>query len=274
MPEIAGKGQHGEVRQMAIGADMRDVSGVRTEIHSGGEGRPLLFLHGGHGLTGHEAFLAGLATSFRVMAPAHPGFGDTEWPTELRAIGDLAYFHLDLTEQFELEDAVLVGEGFGGWLAMEVLVRSTARFDRAVLVDALGVKFGDTLSRDITDLHGLGQAEVRSCLYHRAERGEIDAADMTDDALARIARAREAFAYFGWKPYMHNPSLLRWLHRIDVPTLVVWGASDGFVTPDYGRKLAEAIPGARFETIAEAGHYPSVEQPAALSELIRDFADA
>ncbi|MDP6707379.1 MAG: alpha/beta hydrolase, partial [Alphaproteobacteria bacterium] len=99
---------------MAIGADMQDVSGVRTEIHSGGEGRPLLFLHGGHGLTGHEAFLAGLATSFRVMAPAHPGFEATESPTEFRSIGDLAYFHLDLADQFELENAVLVGAGFGG----------------------------------------------------------------------------------------------------------------------------------------------------------------
>lgn len=58
---------------------------------------------------------------------------------------------------------------------------------------------------------------------------------------------------------------------IAVPTLVVVGDQDGSTPPDLVRGLAEAIPGARFEIIAGAGHIPCVEQPAALSALIADF---
>jgi pimeloyl-ACP methyl ester carboxylesterase len=66
--------------------------------------------------------------------------------------------------------------------------------------------------------------------------------------------------------------LRRWLRRIRVPTLVVWGAADGIVSPDYGRAFAAEIPDGRFELIEEAGHYPHVEQPGRFADLLRDFA--
>lgn len=248
------------------------VSGIETELRAGGEGQPLLFLHGGLGLERHEVFLDALAEDFRVLAPALPGFGKTAWPREVRTMGDLACFVLDLGETEACEDAILIGSGFGGWLALDLLVRGAARFSRAVLVDALGVKFGDRLTRDITDIHARDEAEMQRLLFHDPAALARDPSAMSDDELTAIVRAREAFAFFGWKPYMHDPSLRRWLHRVKLPTLVVWGASDGFVGPDYGRALASAIPGAGFEVIPEAGHYPPIEQPEALARLIRGFA--
>jgi len=71
---------------------------------------------------------------------------------------------------------------------------------------------------------------------------------------------------------MYNPRLKRWLGRITIPTLVLWGASDGVVKPSYGRAYASLIPGARFALIDEAGHHPEVEQPDALAKHILDFA--
>ncbi len=61
---------------------------------------------------------------------------------------------------------------------------------------------------------------------------------MSDDELVVRARNWEALCLYGWQPYMHNPQLKRWLRRIDVPTLVLWGASDGIVTPAYGGPTA------------------------------------
>ena len=77
-----------------------------------------------------------------------------------------------------------------------------------------------------------------------------------------MARARnwESLCLYGWHPYMHNPRLPRWLRHIACPTLVLWGASDGIVTPSYGEAYARLIPGARFELIPEAGHHPEIEQ--------------
>jgi pimeloyl-ACP methyl ester carboxylesterase len=70
---------------------------------------------------------------------------------------------------------------------------------------------------------------------------------------------------------MYNPQLPRWLSRIEVPTLVVWGDSDGIVSPDYGRAFARLIPGSRFETIAGCGHHPEIERPEELAALIGSF---
>src|SRR5258705_325668 len=63
----------------------------------------------------------------------------------------------------------------------------------------------------------------------------------------------------------------RRLARIDAPTLVLWGDSDRIVSPDYGRAYADAIPGARFQSIPAAGHYPYLEQPEAFVAAVSAF---
>jgi pimeloyl-ACP methyl ester carboxylesterase len=70
---------------------------------------------------------------------------------------------------------------------------------------------------------------------------------------------------------MYNPRLPRWLPRIATRTLVLWGASDGIVTPSYGRAYADLIPGARFQLIERAGHHPEIEQPDALVRALATF---
>ena len=88
-----------------------------------------------------------------------------------------------------------------------------------------------------------------------------------------IARNREATALYAWEPYFHDPKLRRRLHRITVPTLLLWGADDRFVAADYyGAAYRDAIPGAGLETIPGAGHFPHLEQPEALAERVRAFA--
>src|SRR5262245_42635319 len=69
------------------------------------------------------------------------------------------------------------------------------------------------------------------------------------------------WALLTWEPYMHNPKLKHRLHRVNVPTLFLRGASDGIVSAEYLERYAALIPQARTETIAEAGHLPHVEQP-------------
>ena len=72
---------------------------------------------------------------------------------------------------------------------------------------------------------------------------------------------------------MYNPALKHWLRRIAVPTLVVWGAHDGIVTPDYGRAYAGLIPGARFQAVAGAAHSPHLEQPDAFVGRVVEFLE-
>jgi pimeloyl-ACP methyl ester carboxylesterase len=70
---------------------------------------------------------------------------------------------------------------------------------------------------------------------------------------------------------MHNPKLKRRLHRIKVPTLLIWGENDGIVRPAYGKAYADLIPGATLKTISGAGHYPHLEQPQIFMKHVSDF---
>ncbi|MEZ5855858.1 MAG: alpha/beta fold hydrolase [Hyphomicrobiaceae bacterium] len=79
-------------------------------------------------------------------------------------------------------------------------------------------------------------------------------------------------AHYAWRPYLHNPGLKRWLHRVDIPALVVSGAKDTFASPDYGRRLAGLLAKADFKTIAGAGHYPHIERSEDLVAAITAFA--
>jgi pimeloyl-ACP methyl ester carboxylesterase len=248
-----------------------DIGEIALDVLIRGDGAPLLFLHGGDFFAQHGEFLDRLAQRFRVIAPRHPGFGNSPRPPWMRSIGDLAYVCLDLIDRLALDGVTLVGASFGGWLAMELAIRSTARLSRLVLIDSLGVKFGGRDEAEIADIHALPAAEV----VRRTFADPANAPDyqkMDDAGLEEVARDREATVLYGWRPYMHDPSLRHWLHRIRIPTLVLWGDSDGITAPAYGERLAQAIPGARFATVPAAGHYPQIEQPEKIAAAIAAFA--
>jgi|GraSoiStandDraft_16_1057320.scaffolds.fasta_scaffold59786_2 pimeloyl-ACP methyl ester carboxylesterase len=249
------------------------IAGTTLELVDRGLGRPLLFLHAGEGLAPERPWLELLSRRYRVIAPWHPGYGHSPLIDGGGSVDDLAYLYLDLSVQLGLENAVLVGACFGGWVAAEMMVRSTARFSHLVLVDPLGIKIGGREERDIADIHGLARAEYLELAWADPAMGEIDFTQLSEDELAAIVRGREAFALYGWKPYMHNPRLKRWLHRIDRPTLLLWGAEDRIVTPAYGEGWRRAIPGARLELIPHAGHFPHWEQPEAFAERLSAFVD-
>jgi pimeloyl-ACP methyl ester carboxylesterase len=248
------------------------VAGVSLEIAERGEGPPLLFLHGAEGLAPERAWLDLLARGFRVIAPSHPGFGRSALPDWVGSVDDLAYLYLDLAAALDLQDAVLAGACFGGWIAAEMAVRNSRRFARLVLIDPVGIKVGGVTERDIADMHAIGQAAFMQLAWADPARGVIDTTTLPETELAAIARGRESLLVFGWKPYMHNPRLKHWLHRIDLPTLLLWGEQDRIVTPAYGERWRELVPGARLEVIADAGHYPHWEQPDEFVRRVAAFA--
>jgi pimeloyl-ACP methyl ester carboxylesterase len=249
------------------------VSGVNLEVEERGEGRPLLFLHPGEGLQPGRPWLDLLARHHRVVAAHHPGFGGSTLPDWIGTVDDLAYLYLDLAAQLKLEKAVLVGACFGGWVAAEMAVRNTGRFAAMLLAAPLGIKVGGVLDRDIIDMHAIPRAEFIRLAWADPAKGEIDYTSLPDIELAAIARGREALAVFGWKPYMHNPRLKRWLHRIDIPTHLVWGEQDGIVSTAYGEAWKAAIPGASMETIPTSGHFPHWEHPEAFAACVSAFTE-
>ena len=250
----------------------RTVHGVQLEIVERGQGRPILWLHGEEGLDPEAPFLDLLAAHGRVLAPSHPGFGHSPGAGTVDTIDDLAYLYLDLLAEEDRGGVIVIGASLGGWIAAEMAVKSTDRVAGLVLVGPLGIKVGDRETRDIPDVFALHPDEVMRLQYADPSRHAVDYAGLSDDRLTVIARNREATAMYAWEPYFHNPKLRQRLHRIRVPTVLVWGADDRFVSAEYyGAAYRAAIPAAGLETIDRAGHFPHLEAPAALVEAIGHF---
>jgi len=251
------------------------LHGVRLEIVERGHGRPILWLHGEEGLDPDAPFLDLLAGHGRVIAPSHPGFGHSPEADGVDSVDDLSYLYLDLLAERDARDAVLMGASLGGWIAAEVAVKCTARLSGLVLAGPLGIKVGDRETRDIPDIWALDPDEVRRLQYADPAAAAVDYTRLTEDQVTVIARGREATALYGWEPYFHDPKLRRRLRRVDVPTLLVWGAEDRFVTAaDYGAAYRAALPGARLVTVEGAGHFPHLERPRAFVDRVAGFLGA
>jgi pimeloyl-ACP methyl ester carboxylesterase len=247
------------------------VNGVAVDLVERGQGRPLLFLHPGIGLDPAAPVLDRLAARCRVIAPTHPGFGSSELPKGFDTVDDLAYHYLDLMDELDLRDAALVGVSLGGWIAAAIAVKSTARIGKLVLANAVGIKVSGRETRDIADIFAMTEKAFNEMAYSDPSIAARDYKTMPDDAVRAVARNRESTARYAWSPYMHDPKLKGRLHRIKVPTLFLWGEADRITSEQYGRAYAAAIPGAGFETIPKAGHFPHIEQPEEFARRVLAF---
>lgn len=250
------------------------VNGSRIELINRGRGRPILFLHPHIGLDPCAPVLGMLAEGGRLIAPSHPGFGHSERPAGITTVDDLSYFYLDLMDALDLRDALVIGVSLGAWIAAAIAVKSTARMARLVLGNPVGIKVGDRETRDILDIFAMLEGEFIDKAFADPAAGKRDYRAMTDDEVTVAARNRETAALYTWSPYMHDPKLKGRLHRVRIPTLVLWGTADRLVSEAYGRAFCAALPGAKFEPLAGAGHFPHIEQPKVFAARALAFANA
>ena len=234
-----------------------EVRGTEIRVFSGGDGPPLLFLHGAGGGE-WMPFMDALAADFRVIAPDHPGFGlsaDVDW---LEKPADLAWFYLDYLDTMGLEGVHLVGSSLGGWVASEIACHGTDRLASLTLVSPAGLYVPDAATGD---LFIWNREEIAQNLFvDPAFTQAFLARPMDDAALDVVLKNRLSSAKLLWAPRLHDPHLGKWLHRIDVPTLVVWGADDKVISVEHAPGFAGEIPNARLEIFPRCGHLPFLEK--------------
>jgi pimeloyl-ACP methyl ester carboxylesterase len=245
---------------------------VIMKINETGQGRNILVLHGGGGPMTMGGLAAHLAAHAHVFTPTHPGWDGTPRPESLKTVGALADEYVHFLDERDLKDVLVVGSSLGGWLATEIALRDTAhRVSGLVIINGLGVNIP---GHPITNVTGFTPPELAKVAYHDPSKFGAGAPPMTPERLAMMRANAATLAVFAGDPYSYDPTLLGRLKGIHVPTLVLWGASDHVVTKEYGQGLAAAIPHAKFETVAEAGHLPWLEQPAETFRLLDAFVAA
>jgi pimeloyl-ACP methyl ester carboxylesterase len=257
---------------MPHSTEMITVDGAQIRLLRGGPkgsgAQPLVFLHGAGGHSGWMGFLEELSQRFAVYAPEHPGFGQSDDPSWLDNVGDLAFFYLDFLKALGLERVHLMGTSLGGWIAAEMAVRSTARLASLALVGAVGITAdGET----VPDIFRMPVEENLGRFYADQERAARRVGDMAKVDMQLVAKNRATVTRLAYRPRFYNPDLGKWLHRIDVPTLLIWGAADGLVPPQFGEAYRALIPGSKLVVLPNAGHAPFDEQKDAFLAAFYDF---
>ena len=234
-----------------------------------GPGQTFLLLHGGAGPASMAGLGALLSQDARVVTPIHPGFNGEPRPDWFARINDLVSAYLALIEQLQLSKVVVVGNSVGGWIAAEMALRKSPQVAGIVLLNAVGID-GGSPERAIVDPMALAPVERAAYAFHDPARFAL--APSGPDAAKVMADNQATLRVYAGDPFMHHPTLRSRLGQMTVPALVVWGESDHIVNVGYGRLYADSIPGARFELVAEAGHFPQIERPEEVGRLIRSFA--
>ncbi len=241
------------------------IEGAAIRVMRRGTGPALLFLHGTDAFTTPPAFLDDLAQRFDVIVPDHPGFGESETPPWLDTIGDLVHVYRSLLETLGVRDVVLAGHDIGGWIAAELALRDATGIRSLILIDSAGLP----LVTDGVDTFMCSTAELRAASFAHPDRVPLP----DDAAVAQQAKNRLMTARLGWQPRFYDPQLAKWLHRLTVPTLIVWGADDQIFPPAQADAFTRAIRGSRSVIIPDTGHLPHVEAPRAFTDAVLAFTN-
>ena len=254
---------------MAHRSEFVTVRGVRTHVLHGGRGEPVLVLHPEYGANLWHPFHDGLAAHFRVIAPDHLGFGESERPDWLEGMDDLVFHYIDLLDALDLPRVAILGTSLGGWIAAELAVAYPARVSRLVLAGAAGLKVDGVPRYDLF----LNQVEdtLRNLFHDETRAAQLLPTEYGPDVLVRGYREATTLARLAWNPYLYNPKLARRLERITAETLVVWGELDTFLPPPYGQAFAQRIPGATLRMVTECGHLVPYEQTSTFVKLATEF---
>jgi pimeloyl-ACP methyl ester carboxylesterase len=247
------------------------IGSTTVHVLSGGDGEPLLFLHGAGGGDKWLPFMDELSKSYRVIAPEHPGFGLSDDPEWLEDISDWVVFYMDFLDQLGYDKVHLVGVSMGGWLAAEIAVLFRERLYSLTLVDSAGLYVPGVKTADIFMWNRETQAHNT---FYDKELGEQQANyQLTAEEMDIWVKNRETTAKIAWNPRWFNPKLEKRLYRINVATLIVWGDHDSIFPIEYAHAYQKRIPHAKLEVITECGHLPNVEKPIPFAEKVLTFLE-
>ncbi len=255
-------------------AETIDVRGRPTVILHGGDGPPFVYLHSTLGESIRWLpFFQSWSKQFTTYVPTHPGFGKSGGFDQIDTIEDMAFHYVELFDALGLNEIILGGVSLGGWIAAEFAVRWPERVKKLWISASPGLWVDEEplpdLFREMTS-----RTKMRARLFHDPQgyMARLVIPDQADEEqMVTAYQSMTVLARLVWeRPY--DPKLAARLHRIQCPTLLLWGASDRLVPPSYGEAYRKYLPHAEWKLIPECGHLAMFEKEAEFVEAVTRFS--
>jgi pimeloyl-ACP methyl ester carboxylesterase len=271
-----------------------ELHGRRVIYRVAGSGPPIVLIHGMLNSSSHwQSVALNLASDYTVIAPDLIGHGDSAAPRGDYSLGAHAASIRDLLAAVGIDRATFVGHSLGGGVAMQFFYQFPQRVERLVLISSggLGHEVSPVLRtaalpgmsallsltinpRLLSALAETGrrlrQRGVRAGVHMQAVARALSPLENADARGAFLHTLRAVIDVHG-----QRVSATDRLYLLEsLPTMIVWGERDNTIPLIHGRNAHQAIPHSRFRTLPQAAHFPHLEDPDGLSEVLREFIQA
>lgn len=263
-------------------ANTLQVGDCTINYHDQGAGEPILLIHGsGPGVTAWanwRGVIPVLAQKARVIAPDMLGFGYTRCPMD-RPLDPQAWVAqlVGLLDALDIPRVSVVGNSFGGAIALAFALRHPERVGRLVLMGSAGLSFPLTDGLDKVWGYQPSLAAMRELMQVFAWDHAIITDDLVrmryeasirDDVQSRFAQLFPAPRQQGIEMLAVDEAALR---RLPQPTLIIHGRDDQVIPLEASERLLRLIPHAQLHVFGECGHWVQIEKAAAFSRLLSEF---
>ncbi|WP_276044643.1 alpha/beta fold hydrolase [Mycobacterium cookii] len=267
-----------------------DLHGERVAYRDAGSGEALLLIHGMAGSSATwRAVIPELSKKYRVLAPDLLGHGESTKPRGDYSLGAFAASLRDLLDALDISRATVVGQSLGGGVAMQFTYQHREYCQRLALISSGGL--GPDLNWILRFLSAPGAElllpvvapkpvlTVGNKLGSWLKSAGVEAPRATEmwSAYSSLAdqQTRQAFLRTLRSVVDYRGQAVSALGKIHVshglPTLLIWGEEDKIIPVAHGHAAHDAVPGSRLEVLAGVGHFPHVESPIAVVDILDDF---
>jgi 2-hydroxymuconate-semialdehyde hydrolase len=258
------------------------ANGIATNVHVTGSGDPVLLIHGsGPGVTAWANWrltIPRLADRFTVIAPDIVGFGFTERPDDVVYDLDTWTDHaIGVLDALGIERAHIVGNSFGGSIAMSLAIRHPERVSRLVLMGSVGVPFKISAGLDAVWGYEPSVAAMEGLLHLFAYDTSLMGPDLAELRYQASMRPGAQEAFSAMFPAPRQRALDAMTHAIDdirgiqASTLVVHGRDDKVIPMSNSLALLELIEDAQLHVFGRCGHWTQIEHADEFADLVIDF---
>jgi pimeloyl-ACP methyl ester carboxylesterase len=245
--------------------DELSVDGVKTVVYSAGSGDPVVFLHGAGTIDGFD-FMEPWTDRFRVIAAYHPGFGESGDDPTFTDLHDYVMHYLELFDVLKLDTFRLVGLSLGGRLAATFCSEHGHRVKKLALIAPAGII---DLRHPMLDVIKIPGDQIPGLLVSDFEVLKKRLPEKPDlDFIGDRYRESGTVARLLWE-HPADPKFMRYLHRIKVPTMIVWGDADRIIPVQHTETWRKLIPHADIKIYPGAGHLVHLEKPEAADAIAK-----